>query len=125
MRWNVRSINHLHDEWEISFNDLVVGRIYWVRSMRHPELTKRRIIDGLNEVHGIVQPSRTWSFGTEGSRGRFDVRHNGQTVGEFVWSHPPSADPQVWQDRVLAGLNWAPPRASIAPPEPAPMRRAS
>lgn len=126
MKWNVRSINHLHDEWEILFDGRRVGTVWWIVSLRHPELTKRRIIDGLNGVHGAAQPSRTWSIGGEGSPGRWDLRHNGRTVGEIEWHAAPSADPEVWQDRILAGLNWAPRRDTILPPEPAaPLRRAS
>lgn len=123
MKWNLRSVNHLHDTWDVLFVGRRVGSVWWIVSLRHPELTKRRIIDGLNEVHGIAQPARTWSFGTEGSPGRWLLLHNGRTVGEVAWEHPPPCEPEVWQDRILAGLNWAPPSASIPPPEPAPPRQ--
>lgn len=125
MKWNVRSINHLHDQWEILFDGRRAGWVNWVRSLRHPELTKRRIIDGLNGVHGDAQPARTWSFGTEGTEGRWDLRHNGVTVGEIAWDTIPRVDPQVWQDRILAGLNWVTENRALTPPEPAEMRRAS
>jgi len=124
--WNVRSVNHLHHEWEISHDGTRYGWVFWVRALRHPELTKRRIIDGLNGVHGNVQPPRTWSFGTEGSSGRWALLHNGATVGEIAWDIIPAEDPEVWQDRVLAGLNWLSEQRSMTPPEPAaPLRRVS
>lgn len=124
-QWNVRSVNHLHEQWEILHDGVRYGWVFWVRSLRHPELTKRRIIDGLNGVHGDRQPPRTWSFGTEGSRGRWALAHNGETVGEIAWDIIPVDDDQVWQDRVLAGLNWVSEQRSMTPPEPAEMRRAS
>lgn len=123
MRWNVRSVNHLHDKWEVLFDGERVGWVFWVRSLRHPELTKQRIADGLNSLRGDAQPPRTWSFGPECSRGRWDLRHNGVTVGEIAWEVLLNTPDDVWQDRVLAGLNWVPEQRGLTVPEP--MRAAS
>ena len=124
-RWNLRSVSHLHDSWEILFRGSHVGYVHWVRNLRHPELTKLRIIGGLNGRHGAAQPPRTWSFGTEGSPGRYDLHHNGVTVGEIAWDHIPPGDPEVWQDLILAGLNWVSDARQFTPPEPAPQQMAN
>lgn len=125
-RWDVRIVNHLHDEWQILFDGTTVGQVAWLRSLRFPHLTKNRIRDGLNGVHGAAQPSRTWSFGPETSAGCWLLLHNGVTVGEVAWQRIPPVDPDVWQDHILAGLNWWQPGDRVTPPEPAaPLARAS
>jgi hypothetical protein len=119
-RWTVRTLSHLHDTWEILFEGRHAGYVHWVIGLRHPHLTRARIADGLNGVHGAAQPCRTWAFGTEGSPGRYDLNHNGATVGEIAWNHQPPVEPEVWQDRILAGLNYVSTSRTIDPPEPAP-----
>lgn len=105
--WGLRSTNHRNDEWEIFRNGEVVGSIFWVVVLPHPEAVKARIRDGLNQVHGLShEPTRGWTFGTEGSKGRWDISRNGELKGEIAWSQIPADPPEVWQGHILAGLNF-------------------
>jgi hypothetical protein len=50
----------------------------------------------------------------------WELRHNGDLMGEITWSHPPpNTPPSVWIARVLAGLNFTDRARRTFPPAPA------
>lgn len=125
-RWLVRAADHLEDRSEILFDHTRVGWVFWLVLPKYPALTRERLTNGLNGVHGDAQPPRTWSFGWEGTPNRWLLLHNGRAVAQVAWDHPPRCETEVWQDRMLAGLNWHREGDRVTPPEPAPpLARAS
>lgn len=112
--WSWRSTKP--DCYVLAYGDDPVAEVWWIRELRHWPLTMDRIVEGLNGGAGPQEP-RTWAIGTEGSPGRFDLLHNGVTVGEVGWLRRP-ADPGKWHQRIVDGLN-RPPRSDADPyPEP-------
>lgn len=120
MQWTVQPAGR--DTWHLFRGGEQLGEVWWIRELRHPHLTMQRIVAGLNGDHGDEQP-RTWSLGTEGTAGAYELRHNGETVGELAWRRRP-LDPDKWHHRLLAGLNYVATRPAADPnPEPLPTGR--
>jgi len=128
-RWTVRGVNHLDDRWELlNRRGAVVASIQWIRTLDHPQDAKTRIGAGLDGAHGDRQPPRCWTIpDTQPGPDRWEIRHNGELCGEITWHHPPpGVAPQVWIDRLLAGLNHVDRARRPLPPAPArPSRWAS
>lgn len=127
MKWSLRSTNHLQDRWEVLFRGQPVAHVQWIKPLDYPDTAKTRIAAAMNKDIPAPQPRRSWSIPeTEIRPGSWEIRHNGDLMGEITWSHLPNTPPVVWIELLLAGLNLHDRAQRILPPAPArPHRRAS
>lgn len=118
MRWQVFATDSANSRWIVVFRRNQAAEIIWTDDLDYPMRALDRIRHGLNGEHGRRQPPRCWSFGDETPAG-WPILHNGHVMGSIHWERPPSEDPDVWQEHILAGLNFADEPRGLYPPAPA------
>lgn len=119
-RFQVLATDSANSEWIVVFvpRRTQAAVITWVDEIDFPMLALGCIEKGLNKVRGRRQPPRCWAFGDERPEG-WPILHNGHVMGSIRWASPPSEDPDVWQEYMLAGLNYVDEHRGIRPPAPA------
>lgn len=120
MSWQVLATDSANTRWNVFRAGTKVAVIDWIETLDYPLAALDRIRNGLNGVHGDRQPPRCWWFGDHLDEGTWEIHHNGKPMGAITWLFPPRCEPEIWQDRILAGLNFvSAARHGLTPPAPA------
>lgn len=132
-RWTVTPVNSSTGaRWHLMFTPRAarashVATVDWLVRLDHPSIARDRVDAGLNGVLGPAQPPRCWTVATHPADTphgpSWRLNHNGRECAWITWHHPPPVSPEIWQARLLAGLNLVPPnRHDPPPPSPQPAR---